>query len=38
MDYITPINEFRPGINEQDYSTAVSSKFYVDEHAEDRYD
>ena len=38
MDYITSINEFRPEISEQDYKTAVESKFYVDEHAEDRYD
>ena len=38
MNYITPINEFKPEISDEEYSTAVTSKFYVDEHAEDRYE
>lgn len=38
MNYITPINEFKPEISSEEYNTAVTSKFYVDEHAEDRYE
>ena len=38
MNYITPINEFKPNISQEEYDVAVKSKFYVDEHAEDRYE
>lgn len=38
MNYITPINEFKPEISSEEYNTVVTSKFYVDEHAEDRYE
>jgi hypothetical protein len=38
MNYITPINDFKNEISDEEYNTAVTSKFYVDEHAEDRYE
>jgi hypothetical protein len=38
MNYITPVNEFKNEIDSKEYSNAVTSKFYVDEHAEDRYE